>query len=85
MNRLGKHLAIWGSALQLGPVVGVGVTVVLMMRTFAGIAQSSNPKPGDLASGISTALIFTAAGMVVSLVGFVRFSSVRGTRSDRAD
>lgn len=71
MYRLGRHLAIWGSVLQLGLLAGPAVTVVLMIQTFADIAQSSGTDPSDLAPGVLSALMGTVVGLAVSCVGFV--------------
>ncbi len=64
----GKTLALIGLWLQLGPVFGLVGTVVGMLRAFSTMGvDGSDPK--ELAAGISTALITTAVGAVVALVG----------------
>ena len=74
MYRLGKHLAIWGSVLQLGLLAGPVVTVVSMIRTFTDVAHSGSTGPDNLASGISLALKGTVVGLTVSVIGFVAIS-----------
>ena len=71
LSPIGKRLAIWGSLLQLSLVVGPMLTVGAMFRTFHAIQTDVVVGPSDLASGISGALLFTAIGLAISLIGFV--------------
>ncbi len=71
MQRLGRHLAIWGCVLQMGLVVGPAMTVAAMMRTFSLLGESGDVGPDYLATSIMNALTGTVVGLVVSLVGFV--------------
>ncbi len=71
MNERGKRLAIWGTAFQLGTVVGLVGTVVVMLRTFARVSQTEVAQPEALASDLTAACNVTVAGVVVSLVGVV--------------
>ena len=67
----GRQLAIWGLILQLGFLVGVGGTVVGVMRAFSRMAADGSAQLSDVAPGISTALHSTVAGMMISVVGAV--------------
>lgn len=71
MQRLGKHLAIWGSVLQVGNVVGPAMTAVGMIRAFSLLGEAGDVDPDYLAASIMNAVLSTAVGLVVSLVGFV--------------
>lgn len=47
----------------LGPMIGLVGTVFGMIRTFMVLGQGGQPKPSDLAEGISEALVITLLGI----------------------
>ena len=58
-----------GVLLTLGPLWGFLGTIIGMIRTFMSISSSAAPKPEDLASGLSFALLATIAGWIVCPIG----------------
>lgn len=55
--------------LTVGLVVGVGGTVLGMVRSFGEVAGSSSPSPAQLSQGIGTALINALIGISAAFVG----------------
>ena len=63
---------ILGSLVCLGPIWGILGTVVGMIRAFNAIATSdAMGRPELLASGISQALLTTAAGLTVAIPALI--------------
>jgi len=59
-----------GVFLTLGPLWGFLGTIIGMVRAFTAIETSSAaPRPEDLASDISVALLATVAGWIVCPIG----------------
>ncbi len=52
---------------NLSPMLGLLGTVTGMIAAFNIIATTENPSPGDLARGISQALITTCSGLIVAI------------------
>ena len=71
MESRGKHLAIWGIVLQAAPLVGISTTVVGMVRAFREIQTSDSTDAAALSGHIYLALIGTAVGLMLALVGAV--------------
>ncbi len=61
-----RFLNLLGSIAQIAPLLGLLGTVLGMIDVFAVITEAGADKSG-LASGISKALITTAAGLVVAI------------------
>lgn len=60
-----SHLGLVG---MISPMVGLLGTVVGMVASFRTIAESpTTPKPSELASGISQALITTLVGLLIAI------------------
>jgi biopolymer transport protein ExbB len=76
--RLEKNLNILATIAHITPLLGLLGTVTGMMEAFQVIrdkaAIGSPVNPGDLAGGISTALITTAAGLAVAIVFYVIYN-----------
>ena len=64
---LNSNLRILGAIANLTPMMGLLGTVFGMIKAFNVISQSGTGNPGLVASGISEALITTAAGMIVGI------------------
>ena len=64
---LNSNLRILGAIANLTPMMGLLGTVFGMIKAFNVISQSGTGNPGLVASGISEALITTAAGMMVGI------------------
>ena len=69
----GRKLALTGAFLQFGLLVGMAGTTIGMIRAFDALGHSGIADPKQLAASISTVLIATAVGLVISIVGFVLF------------
>ena len=64
---LNSNLRILGAIANLTPMMGLLGTVFGMIKAFNVISQSGTGNPGLVASGISEALVTTAAGMIVGI------------------
>ncbi|HAR67338.1 MAG TPA: MotA/TolQ/ExbB proton channel family protein [Lentisphaeria bacterium] len=63
----------------VAPMLGLLGTVLGMMESFHGLAEDfGSVKPAVLASGVSQALVTTAGGMCVGIVGMVLYAYFRG-------
>jgi len=69
---MGKQLAIWGTVLQSGMLVGLAGTVIGMVRAFAKLSKQGDASTQDaLARDISLALYAHAGGLLVAAVGII--------------
>ena len=64
---LNSNLRVLGAVANITPMMGLLGTVFGMIKAFNVISQSGTGNPGLVASGISEALITTAAGMIVGI------------------
>jgi len=71
MNIKGKKLAITGAVLQLGPLFGLIGTVIGMLSAFQTMGADGVGDSEALAGDISFALITTAIGLCIGLIGLV--------------
>lgn len=71
MNTIGKKLAITGAALQLGPILGLVGTIIGMISAFLTMGSAGMEQPEALADDIGFALITTAIGLCVGIVGLI--------------
>lgn len=63
-------LFVLGILLSLAPIFGTLLTTAGMVSAFQQIAASQEqPRPQDLATGISRSMIFTALGLSICPVG----------------
>lgn len=75
-------LAKIGACLQLLPVVGIGGTVLGMMRAFSSLSTNGVGDPSKLSAAIGEVLISTALGFWGGMIGFVCLSvAVFGQRN----
>jgi biopolymer transport protein ExbB len=63
-EQLIAYLATIGT---LGPMIGLVGTVFGMIQTFMVLGQGGQPNPGELAAGISHALVITLLGIALSV------------------
>lgn len=91
LARLGRDLVVLAAITASAPLLGLLGTVVGMIQTFGAVAGTTGDPVGDVAAGISRALITTQFGLVVAIPGVfglarlqkqlghiqVRFASVR--------
>lgn len=67
MGRLERNLVYLASIANVAPLLGFFGTVVGMIKSFDALAEAGLSDPGLVASGISEALITTAAGLFVAI------------------
>lgn len=66
-----------GTIAMISPLLGLLGTVVGMIMTFEVITTQGLGQPTELAGGISTALITTAAGLIVALPALIAYRALR--------
>ena len=67
---LGRLLAVIGSLCLFAPLVGLSITVVSIVRSFAEMSQSAPPTdPSIVSRPVGEALIATAIGFGISVLG----------------
>lgn len=71
-----------GVLANLTPMLGLLGTVVGMIKAFNVISEAGTGDPGLVASGISEALITTAAGLIVGIPALALYHFFRG-KADR--
>ena len=75
---MNSNLRVLGAVANITPMMGLLGTVFGMIKAFNVISQSGTGNPGLVASGISEALITTAAGMVVGIPALALYHYFRG-------
>jgi biopolymer transport protein ExbB len=75
---LSANLRILGAVGNLAPMLGLLGTVIGMIKAFDVISQYGTGDPGLVASGISEALITTAAGLVIGIPSLAFYHFLRG-------
>lgn len=75
VSRLEKGVSTISTMASIAPMLGFLGTVAGMIVAFHDMATSGNNlEIADLASGIYTALITTASGLVVGILGYICFN-----------
>lgn len=75
MSRLERRISLLGTVAQIAPLLGLLGTVVGMIEVFQRIeSMQGNYTASDLAGGIWTALITTAAGLTVAIPTLTAFN-----------
>lgn len=68
IDQLNRHMRLLEAIVQAAPMLGLLGTVLGMIDVFEGLASSGGAvDPSNLAEGIWTALMTTAAGLVVAI------------------
>jgi biopolymer transport protein ExbB len=67
VHELERYLNTLGTIASITPLLGLLGTVIGMIKVFSAIVTAGVGNPGVLASGISEALITTAAGLSVAI------------------
>ena len=80
--RLYSGLGTLGTIAQIAPLLGLLGTVIGMVRSFVVFSTTAQPTPAQLGTGISEALVNTAAGLVVAILAYVARNTLRA-RADR--
>jgi biopolymer transport protein ExbB len=81
-NALNSHVRGLGLVANLAPMLGFLGTVTGMIKAFNAIAAAGTSNPSLVASGISEALLTTAAGLVIGIPSLALYHFFRG-RADR--
>ena len=76
--RLEKFLNTLGTIAAISPLLGLLGTVVGMIQVFSVMTSVGVGDPGQLAGGISKALITTAAGITVAIPSLFFYRYFRG-------
>ncbi|MBE9564662.1 MAG: MotA/TolQ/ExbB proton channel family protein [Proteobacteria bacterium] len=77
VHDLERFLNTLGTIASISPLLGLLGTVIGMISVFAAITQHGVGDPGALASGISQAMITTAAGLSVAIFSLVFYRYFR--------
>ncbi|MCP4662448.1 MAG: MotA/TolQ/ExbB proton channel family protein [bacterium] len=67
LGRLERWLTVLSSVANVAPLLGFFGTVSGMIKSFEALAEQGLSNPGAVASGISEALITTAAGLLIAI------------------
>ena len=71
MSTKGKQLAILGTALQLGILVGLIGTIIGMLKAFSEMSNSQEMDQQTLADNIASALYYQATGLIIASIGAI--------------
>ncbi len=74
LKRFRKNVWALATIGSIAPFIGLFGTVVGIMRAFSSIALSGSSGMNVVAAGISEALVATAGGLVVAVVGIVFYN-----------
>jgi biopolymer transport protein TolQ len=74
VNKLEKRLPILATTASIAPFVGLFGTVVGIMISFQGIAQTGSTNLSVVAPGIADALVATAAGLVAAIPAVIAYN-----------
>ncbi len=77
-HELGRFLNTLGTIAAITPLLGLLGTVVGMIKVFSVITAIGVGDPGELAGGISQALLTTAAGISVAIPTLIFHRYFRG-------
>ncbi|EIJ43532.1 biopolymer transport protein [Beggiatoa alba B18LD] len=75
---LEKYLNTLGTIAEISPLLGLLGTVTGIISMFAAVGEHGLGNPAVLSSGLSEALITTAAGLFVAIPTFVFYRYFRG-------
>jgi biopolymer transport protein ExbB len=74
---LERYLNVISTIASIATLLGLLGTVTGMIKTFNVLAAKGMAEPGDVAGGISEALITTAAGLIVAIPSLVMYHYLR--------
>jgi biopolymer transport protein ExbB len=81
-TRLTWRLGVLETVAAVSPLLGLLGTVIGMIRVFATISAAGLGNPETLSSGISEAMVTTAAGLIIGIPALVAYNWLNG-RADR--
>jgi len=76
--RLTRRLGILETVAAVAPLLGLLGTVLGMIRVFTTISAAGLGNPETLSSGISEAMVTTAAGLIVGIPSLVAYNWLNG-------
>jgi biopolymer transport protein ExbB len=76
--RLTRNLRVLETIAAVAPLLGLLGTVVGMIRVFSAVSQVGLGNPEVLSSGISEAMVTTAAGLMVGIPALVAHNWLEG-------
>ncbi|MEN8007633.1 MAG: MotA/TolQ/ExbB proton channel family protein [Candidatus Krumholzibacteriota bacterium] len=79
---LTRRLGVLETVAAVSPLLGLLGTVLGMIRVFATISLAGLGNPETLSSGISEAMVTTAAGLIIGIPALVAYNWLNG-RADR--
>jgi biopolymer transport protein ExbB len=71
MRKLDRNLWVLDTSVTLGPLLGLLGTIIGMIGSFDILGSSGTSDPMSVSGGIAHALIATACGLTIALVGVV--------------
>lgn len=83
VQSLSRYMRPLGALAALAPLLGFLGTVTGMIKSFNSIAMSGSRRPDLIASGISEALITTAAGLVIGIPLYAVYHYLLGVIEQR--
>lgn len=81
-HEMDRYLTTLGTVAAITPLLGLLGTVIGMIEVFSVITKMGVGSPTDLAGGISTALITTAAGISVAVPALIFHRYFKGKSND---
>lgn len=78
VHELQRYLNSLGTIAAVSPLLGLLGTVIGMIKVFTNLTVHGTGNIGNLAGGISEALITTAAGLVVAIPALMFYRYFRG-------
>ncbi len=73
--QLDKRLWILDTVVTLAPLLGLFGTIIGMFHAFSVLAQPGHA-PNDVTAGVADALIATAFGIVIAMIGLAAFNGL---------
>jgi biopolymer transport protein ExbB len=74
IDRLEKNLSLMATIAGAAPMIGFLGTVLGMIETFNVISLQGSANMKDMSGGISTAMITTAAGLIVGIFAYFSYN-----------
>ena len=81
-TKLTWRLGVLETVAAVSPLLGLLGTVIGMIRVFATISAAGLGNPETLSSGISEAMVTTAAGLIIGIPALVAYNWLNG-RAER--